>query len=142
MAEVKIPEIRTVTYSGVVSVPPNVNTVLFEKQLGLVEKFFPISLEITAPNDITIVLLRTIKGAEQDLVTFLSQFSPIDFNIPDINITTKKMSNSDVVEIPNLAAKGFPEVDFGQRVILRANHSLAGAQNVSYKLKGILVIYR
>lgn len=140
--EVKIPEIRTVTYSGEVDVNPNVVTVLFEKTLAVTEKFYPISLEITAPDNITVVLLRTIKGAEQELVTFLSQFSPIDFVIPDINITTKKMNGKDVVEIPNLAAKGLPEVDIGQKIILRANHSLPTAQKVKYKLKGVLVIYR
>ncbi|MEM2445757.1 MAG: hypothetical protein QW734_03780 [Candidatus Bathyarchaeia archaeon] len=140
--EVKLPEIRTVTYSGLVNVDPNITTTLFEKTLGITEKFFPISLEITAEAGITITLLRTIKGAEQDLVTFLSQFSPIDFNIPDINITTKKQNNKDIIEIPNLAAKGFPEVDFGQKIILRATHSLPTTKTVGYKLKGVLVIYR
>jgi hypothetical protein len=140
---VKIPEIRTVTYTGTVSVDPNTSTTVFEKSLGLNEKLYIIELEIpNTADDIRIVLLRTLSGAEQELATFKTQFQPINFSVPYANIYTAYKDGENFINVPNFGAMGYPEVDFGQKVIIRASHSLTNSQNVNYKLKGILIIYR
>jgi len=140
---VKIPEIRTVVYSGTHTVPPNTSETVFEKTLGLNEKLYIVSLEIpNTPDDIRIVLLRTLRGAEQELAAFKTQFQPIEFNIPYSNVVTAYKDNENFVNVPNFGAMGYPEVDFGQKVIIRASHSLATPQDVNYKLKAILIIYR
>jgi len=140
---VKIPEIRSVVYTGTVDVAPNTSETIFEKTLGLNEKLYIVELEIPdTDSDIRIVLLRTLRGAEQELVTFKSQFQPIKFEIPYSNIATSYKDNENYVQVPSFGLMGYPEVDFGQKVIIRASHSYTVSKTVNYKLKAILIIYR
>jgi len=143
MAGIKRPEIRTIIETGSVTVAAGGTSTLFQKTLSLTEKLYVESLEITSTdNNVAIFLVRTFKGAEQNLLSSTAGFSPFIFRIPNVNVVQKHLIEGKEVNLPDFEAAGMPVVDVGQDLILRAQNPTGSAQTVTYKLRAISVVFK
>lgn len=110
-----IEDMRSTVYRDAVEVEPAKTTEIFKKEIAVKEEAYINSLDVKAPDDVTITLIRTIKGAPQEILVAKARDFPIEFKVP-------------------------PFVEGGQRIMIQATHYYDKKVKVIFKLETTLLI--